>query len=104
VWRIEYNEVAERSILDLDKPVRQRVLAFMKDRVAPSSDPRVLAEPLHGELRGLWRFRVGDYRVICDIHKVIEVVEVLEVGHRSKVYKKPRLRRDATESKEEWKK
>jgi mRNA interferase RelE/StbE len=104
VWRIEYNEVAERSILDLDKPVRQRVLAFMRDRVASSSDPKGLAEHLHGELRGLWRFRVGDYRVICDIHKAIEVVEVLEVGHRSRVYKKPRLRKDATASKEGGKK
>jgi mRNA interferase RelE/StbE len=92
VWLIEYNSVAEASILDLDKPVRQRILAFMKDRVAPSQDPKVLAEPLHGELQGLWRFRAGDYRIICDIHDRVRVVEVVEVGHRSKIYLKP-LRR-----------
>ena len=92
MWLIEYNDVAERSILELDKPIRLRVLAFMRNRVAIMADPQVIAEALQGELRGLWRFRVGDYRVICDIDKEIRVVEVLEVGHRSRVYKKP-LRR-----------
>ena len=104
MWLIEYNDVAAASILELDKSVRTRILAFMRDRVAPAEDPKILAEPLYGELRGLWRFRVGAYRVICDIDRLVRVVEVLEVGHRSKIYRKP-LRRGseerATGSKEE---
>ena len=88
MWRIEINKIAERAILRLDKPVRQRIIAFLHERVEPANDPKVLAEPLAGELRGLWRFRVGDYRIICDIQAVVRIVEVLEIGHRSKVYRK----------------
>lgn len=88
MWLIDYTDIAERAILKLDKPVRLRVLAFMAERVSTSEDPRVLAEPLCGEWRGLWRFRVGDYRVICDIQSSIHVVEVQDVGHRSGIYRK----------------
>jgi mRNA interferase RelE/StbE len=90
VWRIEVNEVAERSILKLDKTVRERILRFFRERIEPSSDPTTLAERLTGELRGLWRFRVGDYRIICDIQKEVRIVAVLEVDHRSQVYRKSR--------------
>ena len=88
MWRIEINDIAERAMLKLDKPVRKRILSFFRQRIEPSEDPTALAERLTGELRGLWRFRVGDYRVICDIQKVIRVVEVLDLGHRSDIYRK----------------
>ncbi len=104
MWLIEYNDVAEASILSLDKPIRQRVLAFMGERVAASENPRVLAEPLQGELKGLWRFRVGDYRIICDIAERVRVVEVLEVGHRSRIYRKPLRRSNQETPMEEGKK
>ena len=88
MWRIEVNEVAERALLKLDKTVRERIFRFFRERVEPSDDPAALAERLTGALRGLWRFRVGDYRVICDIQKEVQIVAVLEVGHRSHVYRK----------------
>ena len=88
MWQIEYTDVAERAILKLDKPVRLRILAFMRDRIQGSEDPRALAEPLYGEFAGLWRFRVGDYRIICDLHGTVKVVEVLHLGHRSLIYRK----------------
>jgi len=77
VWQIEVNEVAERSLSRLDKPVRERIYRFFRERVEVSSDPTDLAERLTGEFRGLWRFRVGDYRVICDIQKEVRIVAVL---------------------------
>lgn len=88
MWRIEVNEVAERSLLRLDKTIRERIIRFLRDRVEPSADPFVIAEPLKGEFRGLWRFRVGDYRVICDIQKEIRVIAVLYAAHRSEIYRK----------------
>ena len=90
MWRIEYTDVAERAILAFDKPVRTRILTYMRERVAPSEDPKLLAESLSGEFRGLWRFRVGDYRVICDLQQDVRVVEVQDVGHRSRIYKSRR--------------
>ena len=62
----------------------------MRDRVEPAENLKALAETLAGELRGLWRFRVGDYKIICDIQQVVRVVEVLDVGHRREVYRSGR--------------
>ncbi len=87
MWRTELTDIAERSLLKLDKPVRERILTFLKERVESSEDPKVIAEPLTGEFRGLWRFRVGDYRIICDIQREILLVLVLQIGHRKEVYR-----------------
>ena len=88
MWRIEYSDIAAEALLRLDKPIRKRILDYMKERISVSSDPKDLAEPLKGELRGLWRFRVGAYRIISDIQESVEIVEVLDLGHRSSVYRK----------------
>ena len=88
MWLTDYTDVAEHAILRLDKPVRERILNFMGTRVASAADPRVLAEPLYGELRVLWRFRVGDYRIICDIQLTVKIVEVQTVAHRSHAYRR----------------
>ena len=87
MWRIEYTDIAEANILALDKEVSKRVRKFFRERVSQHPDPKRLAEPLQGELRGLWRFRVGDYRAICDIQGNRLVVLVLEVGHRGEIYR-----------------
>jgi mRNA interferase RelE/StbE len=89
VWRIEFTDIGERALLRLDKPVRERILSFLRSRVAALDDPKAIAEPLTGELRGLWRFRVGAYRVVCDIQGKVMTVLVLDVDHRKQVYRKP---------------
>lgn len=87
MWAVEYSNIAEEEILRLDKAVRKRILKFFRERVAVHPEPKNLADPLSGVLRGLWRFRIGDYRAICDIRGDKIVVLVLEVGHRSEIYK-----------------
>jgi mRNA interferase RelE/StbE len=87
VWRIEYSDVAARELLKLDKTVRERILTFLRERAAKLEDPKEIAEPLVGELRGLWRFRVGDYRIICDIRRDVLLILVLQIGHRKEVYR-----------------
>ena len=53
----------------------------------PAENPRQWGKPLHGEKQGLWRYRVGHYRLICDIQDERVIVLVLEVGHRKDVYR-----------------
>jgi mRNA interferase RelE/StbE len=86
-WKVEYTDIAERIIEKLDPQVRKRINRFFRERVANSDDPTAIAEPLQGEFRGLWRFRVGDYRAICDIRKRYLLVLVLVVGHRKEIYR-----------------
>lgn len=75
-WTIEYTDTAEKQLGKLDKQMARRIVDYMNERVAGLDDPRHLGEALTGPLRGLWRYRVGDYRVICDIQNRVLVTRV----------------------------
>ncbi|HEX8815213.1 MAG TPA: type II toxin-antitoxin system RelE/ParE family toxin [Terriglobales bacterium] len=86
-WTIEITRTAERQIKKLDQVAQKSIVHFLRERLRPAENPRQLGKPLHGEKRGLWRYRVGDYRLICDIQQEKITVVVLEVGHRKDVYR-----------------
>lgn len=68
VWRIEIDRVALKELDAVGTPVAKRMLSFLSDRVSPLADPRSIGEALKGAKRGrLWKYRVGDYRLICNI-------------------------------------
>ncbi len=87
VWKVEFTNIAERRMEKLDEEIRRRILRFFRERVVRLEDPRSIAEPLQGEFRGLWRFRIGEYRAICDIENKRLLVLVLEIGHRREIYR-----------------
>ena len=84
-WRVEYSDRARRQLRKLDRPVRERIREFI--RAIPEFDtPRSKGDPLSGPLGEFWRYRVGDYRIVCDIQDNVLTVEVLKIAHRSNVY------------------
>ena len=85
-WTIEFDLAARRELDKLDKPVANRILKFLYQRVARLDSPQQLGEKLQGTLSPYWKYRVGDYRLICSIEHTRLVVLVLRVGHRSQVY------------------
>ena len=85
-WRIEFEKGARISLEKLDKSVRQQIEKYL-DRLLTLSDPRQRGKALTGIRSGQWRYRAGDYRIICEIHDDVLVVLVLEIGHRSNIYK-----------------
>ena len=87
VWTIEITRTAERQIKKLDRSTQQSIVHFLRARLKPAENPRQWGKPLQGDKRGLWRYRVGDYRLICDIQDEKITVLVLEVGHRKDVYR-----------------
>lgn len=88
VWTIKYTESSLRQLKRLDKPVAQRVLDYMDERVAVLVDPRAAGKNLVGPRMGsYWRYRVGDVRVICDVQDEVLVILVIELGHRREVYR-----------------
>jgi mRNA interferase RelE/StbE len=87
-WTVEIGDFAERQILKLDKPVRERILDYLGDRIEGCKNPRHFGEPLKGEKSGLWRYRVGDYRIICELRDQRLVVLALSIGHRREIYRK----------------
>lgn len=86
-WRIELGDKAVKELAKLDKAAARRITQFLRKRIAPLDDPRELATPLKGKLGELWRYRVGDYRVICELHDEVLIVLVVRIGHRKAVYR-----------------
>ncbi|HWE86479.1 MAG TPA: type II toxin-antitoxin system RelE/ParE family toxin [Terracidiphilus sp.] len=86
-WKVELSSAADRQLDKLDKQITRRILKFLFERVAQLDDPRSIGEALHGsELGEFWRYRVGDYRLICSIEDKRVLILVLRIGHRREIY------------------
>ena len=86
-WIVEVGEEAQKQLKNLDKPIRERIIGYLLDRIDGCKNPRHFGEPLKENLGGLWRYRVGDYRIVCEIQDWKVVVLVLAVAHRREIYK-----------------
>lgn len=87
VWTIDYTDTAKTQLRKLDKTSAKRILDFMDARVAGRDDPRTTGKALTGPLGGLWRYRVGDFRVICEIQDGALRILVVQLGNRREVYR-----------------
>ena len=87
-WEIELSVEADQQLSKLDPQHAKRILKFLRDRVAHLENPRSLGKPLQGSRLGeFWRYRVGDYRLICKIEDDRLLVLVLSIGHRKEIYR-----------------
>lgn len=87
-WTVEISESALRELDKLDPQHTRRILKFLNDRIAGSNDPRTVGQALQGAKLGeFWKYRVGDYRLICKIVDERLIVIVLRIGHRREIYR-----------------
>ena len=87
-WGILYLPAAEQDLAELDTTIRKRILKFIDQRIASLDNPSMLGEPLRGRTLGnYWKYRVGDYRIICDIQDKEVRVVVVKIGNRREVYR-----------------
>jgi mRNA interferase RelE/StbE len=86
-WQIEITRTAEKKITKLSRAAQKSIQRFLRERLLPAENPRQWGKPLRGEKRDLWRYRIGDYRLICDIQDEKIVILVIEIGHRKDVYR-----------------
>jgi mRNA interferase RelE/StbE len=86
-WRIEFDRAAVRDLRKLGVDVERRVLRYLRERIAGSDDPRRLGHALTGDHKGLWRYRIGDCRIVAAIEDERFAVLVVTVGHRREVYR-----------------
>jgi mRNA interferase RelE/StbE len=87
-WKVELSPRTLTQLEKLDKSVSRRILKFLYERVEKLDDPRTIGGRLQGTLREFWKYRVGDYRLICSLEADRLVVLVLRIGHRRDVYKR----------------
>ena len=85
-WTIEFDSDVEKDLKKLGHTAQKKIIKYLKDKIIPSEDPRIFGKPLSGNLSGLWRYRVGDYRIITKIEDGRFVILVIHVGHRRNVY------------------
>ena len=87
-WRVEFLAQAARDVEKLDRQVARRISRFLFDRVANLENPRSVGEALRGSQLGeYWKYRVGDYRIICKIEDDRLLVLVVRIGHRREIYR-----------------
>ncbi len=85
-WTIEWDDRARKELRKLDSSIQKEILSYLRLRVAESDNPRIFGQSLYGNKAGLWRYRVGNYRIICRIADDAFVVLVIGVGHRKEIY------------------
>jgi mRNA interferase RelE/StbE len=87
-WTVEFESAALKELERLEPQDARRILQFLADRVASRDDPRALGEALKGSrFTGLWKYRVGNFRIVCDIQDEKVTVLVVRIGHRREVYR-----------------
>lgn len=87
-WKIEFLPEAEKDLNKIDRPIVHRILRFLNDRIRLLDDPRKVGEALKGpEFGKYWKYRIGNYRIICQIRKDEITVLVVKVGHRKEIYR-----------------
>lgn len=86
-WTIDYTDKAIAQLGKIDRQNAKRIMNFLDGRVTLLDDPRSTGKALTGPLGGLWRYRVGDYRVICALENAVLQILVIEIGHRKDIYR-----------------
>ncbi len=86
-WTIEIAASVRRDLERLDREAAKRITRFLLERVARTDNPRDLGKSLTGSMKGLWSYRVGDYRILCEIEDHRLVVIAVGVGHRREIYR-----------------
>lgn len=85
-WKIEWDDRARKELRKLDSSVQKKILSYLRSHIADTTNPRLFGHGLSGNKVGLWRYRVGDYRIICKLEDNALVVLVIGLGHRKEIY------------------
>ena len=86
-YEVQYSERALRELKKMNKYTRQMIYSWIDKNLNGCEDPRQRGKGLTANRSGQWRYRIGDYRLICQIQDAQLVILALSVGHRSTIYK-----------------
>ena len=86
-WAVSFSAAAEKTFGKLDRPLQRRIQKLIDTRLQTDEDPRRLGEAYTGPLKGYWKYRVGDYRLICAIQDEAVHILVIAIGDRKEVYR-----------------
>lgn len=88
MYKVHYSDRASKQLQKMDKNVRKKILDWIKKNLEGCSDPRQRGKELVANFSGYWRYRVEDYRIVCEIHDQQLVILAVSILHRRDVYRK----------------
>ncbi|MBX9908874.1 MAG: type II toxin-antitoxin system RelE/ParE family toxin [Beijerinckiaceae bacterium] len=87
-WSVEFQPKAERDLQKLGSDNARRIISFLNQRLAQLDDPRSLGEALQGsKYKNLWKYRVGDFRILAEIEDRTIKIVIVRIGHRREIYR-----------------
>ena len=86
-WRVEFLPAADKTFGKLDRQHQLRIKQFIESRLETDYDPRRVGEAYVGTLKGYWKYRVGDYRLVCEIQDRRKMILVVAIGDRKNIYR-----------------
>ena len=84
-WKIELSQHAEKQFSKLDKHIQKEIIHYLKNTLT-KKNPKISGKALSSNMKGLWRFRYSDYRMICQLIDDELIILVLKIGHRKHIY------------------
>lgn len=87
MWKLEFSKRADKQLSKMDPGIRRVIVAWLLKNTDECPDPRAHGKGLSANLSEKWRYRVGNYRILCDITDQELVVIAIEIGHRSRIYR-----------------
>ena len=87
MYQVKFSFSSIKTLKKLDKATSRLIFNWIEKNLINCIDPRQYGKPLKGNLKGLWRYRVGDYRIIAEIFDNELIIEVVEIGHRKEIYR-----------------
>ena len=85
-YDVEYSKTAVDTIKKIDSSTSKIIRNWIEKNLINTENPRIKGKALTGDLKGLWRYRVEDYRILAEIQDDKIVILILDIGHRSKIY------------------
>jgi mRNA interferase RelE/StbE len=86
-WKLIFSDVALETIKKKDRAEALLILGYLEKKLEDCSNPRLYGKALQADHKGKWRYRVGDYRILCLLEDEVITVTVIAIGHRKDIYK-----------------
>lgn len=86
IWKIKFEDKALKQLRKLDNNSQNIILKYLRSRIGTPENPKRFGKALIGDMKGLWRYRVDNYRIICRLEEDILTVLVVKIGHRRNIY------------------
>ena len=87
IYEVITTDKFDRAIKRLDRQVQRTIKSWIDKNLSGTNNPRRLGKSLTADLAGIWRYRIGDYRLLVEIHDDKLIIIAVGVGHRSNVYR-----------------